>query len=775
MANHNYRIQQQHIAMARKRQRRQRQAQSAAVAHGDAQGHHNPNAHHQHGNGITVNIRQINAGATGDEGVLYTHRITERRGRPQKSTLANLFRRRNRHHHNLPDNMSLGSFRSHGSISFGLPYSRRNSNSNNPRTINTSGIIGSTLPATPRSPPPQSDTLRGFRTFFGKHQKQYTVASKKKYFNLHINEICLLYNDPTNLLLFASHCCAQYDIAIFSPVTSYTHQKSKFLNWIDKHHMNFVEYFCHSNEVDNNVYRPSTLLYRYIDWTFTASFTGVFMTFMFIYCVLCLVFGGLLLVAGNAEPNCIVASGAPFGADTPHTKFSDAFALSWTTFTTVGYGMTYTTTGSDFGDTKPHECSWVVFLSTTEAFLGLLFAGMCAAILFGKVNRVQSHANLIFCNAVCLQYEEMEDEIDDPDYGESERSRGAPPTPVAVPDFDDDEESGLEMIGATPVAPAQSQEESKFVDQFNGCPILKFQVVNELCNREGGELVDCIMKVVGIKFKGPDGRVTHSQYVRVNLVDFEHPFLSRVWHGVHILDSTSPLLTDRARQRIRENNGSWPSTWFDPEVIRSKLEFHDLIVTVAGISNVSAVTVHAYKRYKIGDVLIGYNFAPIVFRDTETGKLDVDLSMCNDVREQYGIRGEDLSIRRSGSKESLSRLSSFKLKNKLESTIRIKKSKSGDALGSVTSHHSGGSKRSGAFSPVSSRAGSPTPKAASPEKVPFDPPVFKEPNSEPLSVIIPLNDPISPLEMEMEEPETSEDEVILNKNAVFRDKNPQQV
>jgi hypothetical protein len=37
---------------------------------------------------------------------------------------------------------------------------------------------------------------------------------------------------------------------------------------------------------------------------------------------------------------------------------------------------------------------------------------MCAAILFGKVNRVQSHANIIFSNAVCLQYEEIDDDVD---------------------------------------------------------------------------------------------------------------------------------------------------------------------------------------------------------------------------------------------------------------------------------------------------------------------------------------------------------------------------
>jgi hypothetical protein len=40
------------------------------------------------------------------------------------------------------------------------------------------------------------------------------------------------------------------------------------------------------------------------------------------------------MIAGDAEPNCIMMAGEPFGT-TPHTRFSDAFALSWTTFATV--------------------------------------------------------------------------------------------------------------------------------------------------------------------------------------------------------------------------------------------------------------------------------------------------------------------------------------------------------------------------------------------------------------------------------------------------------
>ena len=460
---------------------------------------------------------------------------------------------------------------------------------------------------------------------------------------------------------------------------------------------------------DAHNYRPGHLLFKYINWTFVGSWSEVVLTFMISYFVIMLIFAFFLWIAGNAQPACIVAAGAPFGENdvVDSTRFSDAFALSWTTFTTVGYGMIYTAVGGDFQpngpggmlDTEPHHCSWVVTLCTMEAFLGLLYAGMCAAILFGKVNRVQSHANLIFANSVCLQYEWVEEEDDSEEEEEEEEgffSHIRLPTRETVAakkkekeamaaqkekdtivtkkeesskldihngigeeevdeelnEWKDDSNrrpSLVDSFGGPDVEnpfPTLAPPQDAFIDQFNGCPVLKFQVVNELCNKEGAEIVDAIMKVVGIKFKGSNGRVTRSEYVRVNLVDFEHPFFSRVWHGVHVLDGSSPLLNDKAKQRIRENNGSWPSHWFRPDVIREKLEFHDLIVTVAGISNISALTVHAYKRYKIGDVLIGYTFAPLVFRDKETGRLSVDKKLVNDVREQAGLEGEDLSVRK---------------------------------------------------------------------------------------------------------------------------------
>ena len=89
--------------------------------------------------------------------------------------------------------------------------------------------------------------------------------------------------------------------------------------------------------------------------------------------------------------------------------------------------MTYTSVGSNLAGTNPRNCTLVVTLCTTEAFFGLLFAGMCAAILFSKVNRVQSHANLLFSNAVCLQYEEIK--FDEDEASDSERPDSPKPKP----------------------------------------------------------------------------------------------------------------------------------------------------------------------------------------------------------------------------------------------------------------------------------------------------------------------------------------------------------
>lgn len=424
------------------------------------------------------------------------------------------------------------------------------------------------------------------------------------------------------------------------------HREANFWN-------RFLQQF--SKNTDEHTYVPSQLFMTYINWTFTAGFSLVFFSFLCFFMLLIFAFGVLLMWAGEAEPGCIVVSGEKFGYN-PDTTLADGFALSWTTFTTVGYGMTYTSTGTDWDDQA--SCSWIVFLCTAESFVGLLYAGMCAAILFGKIGRIQSHAQITFSDAICIQYK----------YEPNEDGQ-SPGTPMDSPEqpvrqttieFDEGSTTGT-AVSPSPQSPAPTSiaTESLFspytpdVNKSRNipCPVLKFQLINNLANKRGGEIMDASLKVVA--GNTDFSRTGATSYVKVNLVEFEHPFFSRVWHGCHRLNAQSPLLSPAARERIRRNGGYWPVDWCNPESVRDNLMFSDFIVTLTGIANISAATVHAYKRYKAGDVLIGYEHASLLYKHPDTNRLKVDHNLAHDVIMQRGGGGEPFLLPEEPEKASI--------------------------------------------------------------------------------------------------------------------------
>merc|ERR1712194_12601 len=123
----------------------------------------------------------------------------------------------------------------------------------------------------------------------------------------------------------------------------------------------------------------------------------------------------------------------------------------------------------------------------------------------------------------------------------------------------------------------------------------------------------------------------------------EHPFFKRVWLARHILDDNSPILKPRVRKLIKRNNQSWPEHLSTYESIRESLQFNQILVSLNGVSNVSASDVYAQKIYDFVDVNVGYQFVNILYRDTD-GILKVDTDLLNDVREQRGGGGEPLIV-----------------------------------------------------------------------------------------------------------------------------------
>ncbi len=284
---------------------------------------------------------------------------------------------------------------------------------------------------------------------------------------------------------------------------------------------------------DDFSYRPSGFATSYINWTFRSGFAIVFLSFVVIFLLLVFVFGLFLAWAGTKNPQCIVVAGDEFGLNAG-TELWDGFALSWTTFTTVGYGAVYTATGNDH--VEQGSCAVIAILCTAESFIGLLYAGICTAIMFGKIGRIQSHAQVTFSDAMCVEYGKLEGAPEttksasivrsaSSPIGESDRSLGpyesadvkeggetkfvkklsAPENNLGVlgmtineeSDNDDDDYSNhydensmmnnsnsghlsmndLENAVIQPPQATKSLEPKKII-----CPLLRFQLVNEVSN-----------------------------------------------------------------------------------------------------------------------------------------------------------------------------------------------------------------------------------------------------------------------------------------------------
>lgn len=372
-----------------------------------------------------------------------------------------------------------------------------------------------------------------------------------------------------------------------------------------------------TKRVEDYVYRPPSMLVWYTNWTFTHGFLTVFLSFLFAFLILVLGFAVLILIAGNATPECIRVSGENFGYNESE-KFADAFALSWTTFTTVGYGMIYTATGTEHEN--QNECSIIIFLCTAESFIGLLYSGICTALLFGKVGRIESYAQVLFSNMICVQLSDVPSQSSG---NEDSLNRLATKRAKVKDGNEDDVPQVLEKEILVP------------------CPVLVFQVINELANALGGEILDASLKALVKTEVTVGGPIT--RLIKINLEEYEHPFFQRGWLGRHVLNASSPLLTASARTQLSGKENKWPADWNNPRKIRDVLDFHELTVIISGISNTSASTVHGYKRYKLSDTLVGYTFAPVLYKLSKLGKVLLDFNLIHDVNEQGDGRAETLT------------------------------------------------------------------------------------------------------------------------------------
>mmetsp|Transcript_10407 Transcript_10407/g.28765 ORF Transcript_10407/g.28765 Transcript_10407/m.28765 type:complete len:216 (-) Transcript_10407:22-669(-) len=119
-------------------------------------------------------------------------------------------------------------------------------------------------------------------------------------------------------------------------------------------------------------------------------------------------------------------------------------------------------------------------------------------------------------------------------------------------------------------------------------------------------------------------------------------FFRRIWTVRHVLDANSPLLTTAARDLVNSCGGLWPKDVTTAKYVRHAVNFDQLLVSFSGTSNADANTVYAQKVYDYDALNIGFRFVNMLYRDRMSGRVQVDLSLINDVRTQDGGGAENL-------------------------------------------------------------------------------------------------------------------------------------
>lgn len=277
--------------------------------------------------------------------------------------------------------------------------------------------------------------------------------------------------------------------------------------------------------------------------------------------------------------------------------------------------------------------------------------------MFVKVARVQMSAKVEFSMPICIRYG----------------------SGVAIEMECTNNESKNESIDEADNGSNCSEEEDV------PCPLLEFRVANLMNNVYGGEIIDAKMNVVAAidatshapkilssvfrphretivvdSSAGPnptsslamdDNQVFHedacgylvpkTSYIKLECQTHEHPFFKRVFLMRHKLDHNSPLLEPSIRDLVQSRNGAWPSELCNASAIRQSLRFNQLLVSLRGISNADARDVYAQKVYDFADVVVGYRFVNMMYRD-QWGTLQTDMKLINDVVHQAGGGGENI-------------------------------------------------------------------------------------------------------------------------------------
>jgi hypothetical protein len=128
--------------------------------------------------------------------------------------------------------------------------------------------------------------------------------------------------------------------------------------------------------------KGASMLSDYLRWTFHTTFWHVILASFVQFLGLSVFFAILIYIVDTQQPACI--SGASRVGRNDRIAFGDAYHLSWTTISTVGYGViSPSLTSTAEGVTR---CMGINVLMATESFVGVLFGGVTGGTCARRVS-----------------------------------------------------------------------------------------------------------------------------------------------------------------------------------------------------------------------------------------------------------------------------------------------------------------------------------------------------------------------------------------------------
>ena len=185
--------------------------------------------------------------------------------------------------------------------------------------------------------------------------------------------------------------------------------------------------------------------------------------------------------------------------------------------------------GTSANEPDIHKCTGMTIVVTLEAFVGVLYAAFCGAVVYAKVSRTQSVAQVVFSSPIVIRYgtgvsietTNQNNASMVSSFGQQQQQQSQQPPSVLGGSIMGKEEKMDDTTTTTAVTTTNNNnirgDEKKRVPrkrikqvsdnsvtdmrflqdtQRLPCPILEFRIANRLSNVDGGELLDAAVNIV---------------------------------------------------------------------------------------------------------------------------------------------------------------------------------------------------------------------------------------------------------------------------------------